>query len=162
MTESEAFKKIAYFCAYRERSIKETREKLNSFELEDAKVDFLLDKLKEERYLDEKRFAESYVGGKFRVKQWGKIKIKMGLKAHGISNASIGEALATISEHDYANTLTELFSYKLRELKSVDSAANKQKMYNFLCSKGFEPEIVLLLIHKWAKEWPRSYFFNAF
>ena len=147
MTESEAFKKIAFYCAYQERSTKETREKLISFELENDVVKMLLNKLKDEKYLDEKRFAESYAGGKFRVKKWGKIKIRMGLKSHGIAISLVQESLLAISEKDYEDTLSELFDSKLKELKKMDSAYNKQKMYNFLSAKGFEPEYILRLIH---------------
>lgn len=148
MTAGEAFKKIAYFCAYRERSINETIEKLESFELEPKVIDELIEKLKEEKYLNEIRFAESYAGGKFRVKNWGKIKIKMGLKSHGVSSQVINSALENITDPDYQNTLVHLFELKMKELKKISSAIDKQKMFNYLASKGFESEKILSLIHQ--------------
>jgi len=147
MTVSEAFRKIAYFCAYRERSVKETKEKLFGFDLDPEVVEELILKLQEEKYLDERRFAESYAGGKFRIKKWGKIKIKMGLKAHGVPALMIQTALEMLPEEEYEETLKRLFEGKMKELKKMDSAADKQKMYNYLCSKGFESENVLCVIY---------------
>ena len=38
-----------------------------------------------ENFINEERFAKAFAGGKFRIKKWGKIKIKQALKEKGLS-----------------------------------------------------------------------------
>ena len=80
-TPEQSLPKIKQYCAYQERCHKEVREKLYSFGLNKEEVNEIISTLINENYLNEERFAIQFAGGKFRMKQWGRIKIKMGLKA---------------------------------------------------------------------------------
>jgi regulatory protein len=81
----KAWQKIKHYCAYQERSHAEAREKLYSFGLYRQEVETLLSQLIEENYLNEERFAVAFAGGKFRMKQWGKTKIKYELQQKRVS-----------------------------------------------------------------------------
>lgn len=52
-------------------------------------MELLLSQLIEENYLNEERFAIAYAGGKFRINQWGKTKIKYNLTQKQVSNYCI-------------------------------------------------------------------------
>ena len=102
-------------------------------------VEFLLSQLIEENYLNEERFAIAFAGGKFRLKQWGKTKIKYELKLRQVSDYCIKIALAQINEEDYENTLNKLSAIKLEELKSEKNIfLKKKKLQNYLVGKGYE------------------------
>src|SRR6187551_3337802 len=116
-TPQQALPKIKQYCAYQERCHSEAREKLYSFGLNKNEVDDLISKLIEENYLNEERFAIQFAGGKFRVKQWGKIKIKYQLKQKQVSDYCIKKGLAAINHEDYINTLSKLAGLKLKTIK---------------------------------------------
>ena len=73
----QALEKIKHWCAYQERGHYETRGKLYDYGLSASDIDEALAVLVSENYLNEERFAETFARGKFRIKQWGKNKIKM-------------------------------------------------------------------------------------
>ena len=77
----KAYPKALKYCAYQERSQQEVRDKLYSWGLHRNEVENIIVDLISEGYLKEERFAIAFSGGKFRMKKWGKIKIKLALKA---------------------------------------------------------------------------------
>src|SRR4051812_48736893 len=99
-----ALQKAKHYCAYQERCHSEVRDKLYSFKLYKNEVEQLLTQLIEEDYLNEERFAIAYAGGHFRIKNWGKEKIKYALKQKRVSDYCIRKALASISNTDYNKT----------------------------------------------------------
>ena len=146
-SKEEALQKAKQYCAYQERCHSEVKEKLYSFGMNKNEVDELLSELISENYLNEERFAILYAGGKFRIKQWGKVKIKYSLKQKQVSEYCIKKALATIDERDYNKTLEKLFDQKLRMLKAEKNIfTKKRKLQDHLMQKGFETALVSKLI----------------
>jgi regulatory protein len=141
-TES-AFKKIKYYCAYQERCHAEVKQKLYGYGLYKSEVELLISQLIEENYLNEERFAIAFAGGKFRVRQWGKTKIKYELKLKQVSEYCIKKALKEISAEDYEKTLQKLAAEKLESLKGEKNIFIKRsKLQNYLVGKGYEFDIV--------------------
>lgn len=134
-----AWQKIKHYCAYQERSHAETRDKLYSFGLYKAEVETLLSQLIEENYLNEERFAIAFAGGKFRMKQWGKTKIKYELQQKRVSDYCIKKALANIDSADYEATLKKLAEAKLASLSvETNPFIIKTRLRNYLMQKGYE------------------------
>ena len=73
-TVKQAFLKMASFCAYQERCHQEVREKLQTFQLTTDELEEVIVLLIQDNFLNEQRFAIAFAGGKFRVKDWGKLK----------------------------------------------------------------------------------------
>ncbi len=149
LTPDQAFQKIKQYCAYQERCHSEVKEKLYSFSLYKKDVEEILSKLIEENYLNEERFAMQYAGGKFRMKQWGRGKIKYSLRQKQVSEYCIKKALAAIPETDYSKTLQKLFDQKLKTLRSEKNIfIKKRKLQDHLLQKGFESSLVSSLVSK--------------
>ena len=100
-TPQQALPKIKQFCAYQERCHSEIKEKLYGYGLSLNDAEEIISKLVEENFLNEERFAIHFAGGKFRIKQWGRIKIKYELKKKNVSDYCIKKALAAINMSDY-------------------------------------------------------------
>jgi regulatory protein len=83
LTPAEAHAKIQRYCAYQERSHKEVKNKLYEYGLYPGQVDELLSQLISEGFLNEERFAKAFAGGRFRMKKWGRLKIKNELEFNG-------------------------------------------------------------------------------
>ena len=138
--------KAARFCAYRERTQREVREKLHGEGVWGQEAESIIAELITDGFINEERFAIAYAGGKFRLKKWGKLKIKQGLEAHGLTSYCVDKALATIEEEDYQSTLQQLMRQKWQSLKEPDPFVRKHKTAQFLMGKGFEPEIIWSLL----------------
>ena len=146
-SKDEALQKAKQYCAYQERCHSEVKEKLYSFGMNKKEVDELLSELISENYLNEERFAILYAGGKFRIKQWGKVKIKYSLKQKQVSEYCIKKALASIDERDYTKILEKLFEQKLKALKAEKNIfIKKRKLQDHLMQKGFETALISKLI----------------
>jgi regulatory protein len=144
VSKDQALQKAKHFCAYQERSHSEVKEKLYGFGLYKNDVEELLSLLIEENYLNEERYAMAFAGGKFRMKQWGRVKIKYELQQKRVSAYCIKKALASIKEADYEKTLQKLAGDKLRLLKGEKNHfVKKTKLRNYLMQKGYEPNLIM-------------------
>lgn len=146
--ETEKYKKaklkIASYCAYQERCQQEVRNKLYSYELFRNQVDEILAWLITENFVNEERFAQTYAGSKFRVKKWGKYKIRQALIQKDISEYCIKKGMQEIGDEDYRATISNLTAKKLNEyrLRVSNPYQLKDKTAKFIISKGFEPNLV--------------------
>lgn len=138
-----ALQKIKHYCSYQERCHQEVKEKLYSFGLYKKEVELLLSQLVEENFLNEERYALAFAGGKFRIKQWGRIKIRHELTKNNVSDYCIKTALSSIDETEYKKTLQKLFDLKNKSLVAETNLfIKKQKIITSLIQKGFEPTLV--------------------
>lgn len=139
----EATEKIKHFCAYQERCHLEVKQKLQSLGLSDDELNIIIVELIEENFLKEERFAIQFVSGKFKIKHWGRNKIKYQLKLKQISNINIVKALATIDEDEYIKQLEKEFDNYFYKLKSAQHLQKKQKTQNHLLQKGYELSLII-------------------
>ena len=142
LSKEQALPQIKQYCVYRERCHSEVKEKLYSFGLYKNDVEQLMAQLIEENYLNEERFALQYAGGKFRMNQWGRVKIKHALRQKQVSEYSIKKALKEISESDYKKTLQKLAEQKIKILKGEKNIFAKKKKLQEILGKGYEGELV--------------------
>lgn len=143
-TPAQALQKARHFCAYQERSHAQVKEKLYAWGLRKAEVEEALSRLIEDQYLNEERFAQAFAGGKFRMKQWGRVKIRHELERQQVSAYNIRKALEDIDEADYRKTLQKLATRKWASIRGVGITAltRKAKTTAYLLQKGFEPGLV--------------------
>lgn len=142
LTPQQALLKAASFCAYQERSHHEVIEKLSEWGIWGIDAQDILLQLIEQNYVNEERFAIAYAGGKFRVKQWGRIKIRLGLKQHKVSDYCINKALNQFDDDVYMDCLQNILDKKWHGTKSSNLFEKKNKVANYAIAKGFEKELV--------------------
>lgn len=147
-TKEQAFQKLKHYCAWQERCHSEVREKAWSLGLRKPDVEELISRLIEEDYLNEERFAKIFAGGKFRMKQWGRTKIRYELKQKKISEYCINRGLKEIDEKDYEQTLEKIARKRWASIKGpgVNHFVKMTKTRDFLLQKGFESELVQQVI----------------
>lgn len=146
LSSEQALQKARHYCSYQDRCHSEVREKLYSLGLHKTQVEDALAALIDEDYLNEERFAINYAGGHFRMKQWGKVRIRYELTQKKISDYCIRKALAAIDEDAYAGTLVRLSQEKWEALRGEENLlVRKRKWRGWLLQKGYEIERIAAL-----------------
>jgi regulatory protein len=105
-------KRIMPYCARAERCTRDVVQKLSSWNVPEDEVDRILEILRQEKFLDDDRYANSFVADKWKLDQWGRIKISNGLFQKGISESRIQNALDTIDPDQYISGMDILLSKK--------------------------------------------------
>jgi regulatory protein len=132
------------YCAYRDRCTSEVIKKLQEYVLTEKQSVDIISELRESKFLDDIRFAHSFVSGKFRFNQWGRIRIRMELRLRKISDTLILEAIQSIDLDAYEETLNNLAQRKYRETeREMDQWKRKAKVIRFLSSRGFEQDLIM-------------------
>lgn len=144
----EIKRKLERYCVYQERCHKEIEEKMRSYNLIPQAREHILLHLLEHDFLNETRFTESYVRGKFKIKKWGKIRIIQELKKREISAYNIKKGLQQIEEAAYIDALNLLTEKKARETNETNLFKKRKKVIDFLLYRGFERELVYDTVFK--------------
>lgn len=124
------------------------KEKLYSLGVWKKDHDEIIASLIEENYLNEERFAVAFAGGKWRIKQWGRVKIKYELKLKQVSDYCIKKALKQIDEEEYLAVLSKLAKEKYAALKNEQYLVRKKKVMDYLMGRGFEMELIRKVLEK--------------
>lgn len=148
LTKEKALQKMKHYCAYQERCHKEVKEKLYALGVWKKDQNEIITLLIEEDYLSEERFAIAFAGGKWRMKRWGRVKIKYELKKKQVSDYCIRKALKQIDEEEYLLVLEKLAGEKYTALKNEQYLIRKKKTMDYLAAKGFEQELVKRVVEK--------------
>jgi len=145
-TKEIALGKLQRYCAYQDRCHQEVRSKLIELQIYGDDLEEIISELIQENFLNEERFARSFARGKFRIKKWGKIKIRQELKKRKLSDYCLKKAMEEIEADDYLKELKILLQKKLSTLKETDPFKRKQKLAAYALRKGFEPPLVWQLV----------------
>ena len=137
-TVAQAQKKLEYYCAYQERCHKEVIAKLKTLGMIPSVIDKIISELIKANYLNETRFTQSFVRGKFRIKKWGKNRILQELKVRDISSFNIKLGMKEISDDNYQKTFYDLFEKRRREVKQLTKTEQKKKIFSYMSYRGWE------------------------
>jgi regulatory protein len=141
-TVEEAEEKIAAFCAYQERCVWEVRRKLYEKGIAEAQIEKLIGFLLREKFIDEGRYARAFARGKFRLKKWGKNRIRMELKMRQVPEDLIRKGLLEIDPTEYYDTLLSETEKKWEKTKEPDLYKKRFKVVGYLMQRGFEQDLV--------------------
>lgn len=139
-TNDAILKKVLHYCAYQDRCTQEVRTKLATFDMPDSEKKKMLKLLVDEGYLDDERYASTFVRSKIHLKKWGVNKIKMSLKMKGISEEIINDALSEIDLEIYKEELIKVL--KSKKINESDPYKKKAKLAQYAMQKGYEPNLV--------------------
>ena len=148
LTLKEIEGKLQYYCSYQDRCHKEVTEKLKTFNVKHHESNQIISNLINDNYLNESRFCESFVRGKFKIKNWGKIRIISELKRRNISPYNITLGLKEVEDQDYLNKFEEIFKKKLSSLSNLSSDLKKKKIISYLQYRGWESNLIYSKINE--------------
>jgi regulatory protein len=144
LTMSQAILNVRQFCSHQERSHIEVKERLFSFGLNSEAVDGIVMDLISGDFLNEERYARAFARGKFKLKGWGKVKIRYELKKKRVSEFCIRKGMGEIDDVEYTAKLSKLFEEKAKLLKGEkNKLIRNRKLINYLLQKGYERDLIL-------------------
>lgn len=141
-TVDQAKSALEKYCAYQERCHKEVYQKLLKMNMIPDAIDIIIVHLIQHDFLNETRFAKVFVSGKFRIKKWGRNRIKRELKARGISTYNINLALDEINDSEYFKTFEALANKKIENTRESNLLKKKKKVADYLFYRGWESHLV--------------------
>ena len=142
---SDSLSKIKNYCSKREVCVYDARKKLNSWGIDET--DEIIQTLIKDSFIDEKRYAFAYVNDHYKIKKWGKNKIKAVLVGKNIPTKIIELALESIDTKLYLQNLESAYKNKLKSMSKSENTITKiEKLKRHLLSRGYELELILKTI----------------
>lgn len=148
LSEAKAFSRMANLCARRECTVFDIETKLEQLELDKEVIERIINQLKKEEYINELRFAKSFIHDKVRFNKWGKIKIEYALRQKKVPEQTIAEALLHFSDEELTHSLHDLMQAKWKTIKGNTIYDKQNKLIRFALSRGFEMKDILTNIKK--------------
>ena len=142
LSPDQVLDKMAKYCAYQERCVKDVRDKLKTYDIPQEDRDKILVFLLDNRFVNDERFAKSFVKGKVNQSGWGMNKIRFHLMQKGITKELIDEALGQTDEEVYRQRLIDILKTKAKTVKAETEYEKKRKLAAYAMQKGFEGSLV--------------------
>lgn len=144
-----AYDKALGLLARREHSRKELKLKLRQGGYEGDEATAAIERLGEQHYQDDDRFAEALV--RSRVAQgYGPLRLRVELKSHGLGDARIRELIGA-AEVDWAESAVSQLERRYGRAGTTDYA-ERAKRSQFLLRRGFDAATVRSVTHADADE----------
>lgn len=140
--------KIEKYIDYQDRSEFEIQQKLKLLKVPVNLHQKIMEELKLSGMINDERFAKVFANGKFRFKNWGKIKIRYGLRMKFVNDSAIDKAMQLISNESYIEKVRHVYDIKRRDFGRKLTMEEKAKIIRHLQSKGFEMEFIMPLLQK--------------
>jgi regulatory protein len=142
LTPDQVLDKMAKYCAYQERCVKDVRDKLKTFDILEEEKTKILDYLLDNRFVNDERFAKSFVRGKINQSGWGVNKIRFHLIQKGIDKDIIDEAIGQTDNEVYRQRLIDILKAKSKTIKAESDFEKKRKLAAYAMQKGFEGNLI--------------------
>lgn len=140
---TQALNRLQAQCARAEKCTGDIRRKMQQWRLPEADAEWVMRQLVADGFVDDTRYATSFVRSKAQYSQWGRIKIRAALRAKGLAESLIAQALADFPADTDRETLSELLARKLPQIRAKSPYDLKAKLVRFGVSRGFELDMVL-------------------
>ena len=134
----QGLQRAAGLCCQSEHCVADITEKLLRWGISREDSDRIIDRLIDEKYIDESRYALAYVRDKVRFSHWGRVKIKSMLRMLRISEQDISNAFDSFDEDEYLGVLEGVIESKRKTLPEAESYASRVKLIRFALQRGFE------------------------
>ena len=142
ITEQEALQKLSALCARAEHSSGEMLEKMRRWQLSEDARERVLDRLIDEKFVDDERFARLFVREKIRFDRWGRRKIEQALYQKGVASDISRRVLDEVDDEAYVVELKKLIAAKRRSVQAESDYEMRAKLTKYALGRGFGYEVI--------------------
>lgn len=140
ITESniqEHYNACIKYISVRIRSVKEIKDYLKRKNVTEEDIDYIVEKLKKEKFLDDNHFCECFIKDKLKFTTMGEYKIIYELKKHNISEEIINQNKHLITEDILIEKIDKIIMKQINSNHKLDKQKLRNKLYNHLLASGY-------------------------
>lgn len=141
ITGAEALLRLQKLCSSSEKSEYEVRKKLAGWGLEKENTR-IIERLKEENFLNSARFAQAFTHDKLTINKWGKMKVRYQLRNHQIPDDIIEKVLSAVDDNFYIEMVASELKKKSESINESNIYKLKAKLYAFGNQRGYESNLI--------------------
>ena len=147
LTEKEVLSRLQTLCARSEHCSHEMREKMMRWGVASDVQDKIVDRLIDDKFIDDERFARVFISDKLRFNHWGRRKIEQALFQKRIPKQISQPILNEITDQEYIEQLLPLIKSKRKSLSFVeDDYELRQRLVRFALQRGFTFDVIRQVI----------------
>ena len=134
----------------RELSEAQVRQRLARKGHQPDEIDAAVDRLRQERAIDDARVAEAIAHTETTVRRRGKLRVRRQIEQAGIAPATARHAIDEVfADIDGEALLEEALRRRLRGRDRLDDEAEFRRLFRYLVGQGFEPDRVMSILRKY-------------
>ena len=118
------------------------KEKMTRWGIDEDAQQRVVEYLVANRYVDDRRYARSFVNDKLKYNKWGPRKIEQSLWMKHIDESILREAFDDVDNEEYISVLRPLLTSKRKTTKAETDYEMNQKLLRFAIGRGFTFEQV--------------------
>ena len=126
------------------------RKAMNAFEGDRELSERILQSLRDDKYVDDLRYASAFAREKSRLAGWGPAKITYTLVGKGIPRTIVTEALGEVDQNEADRRMRSVLETKLKTL--IGDPQIKFKLLKFGLTRGYEYDQVAPVVDGLLKE----------
>lgn len=143
ISEKVALSRMMRICSRKEYCSFEIRQKLKRLQQDDDTINRIIGNLHKSKFIDDERYARSYVSDKLRFSKWGKTKIAYTLRQKQIPDSIIEEVFSELPPDSLTESLRPLLEKKLKSVKGATEYDKRNKVIRYGLGRGFAmPDII--------------------
>ena len=142
ITEQDALQKLSALCARAEHSSGEMLEKMRRWQLSEDARERVLDRLIDEKFVDDERFARLFVREQIRLDRWGRRKIEQALYQKGVASDISRRVLDEVDDEAYVVELKKLIAAKRRSVQAESDYEMRAKLTHYALGPGFPYDVI--------------------
>lgn len=151
-TAEEALSSLMNLCARAERSSGDAMRLMHRWGVDQDERQGVLDKLIEEKFIDDRRYADAYVREKINLSDWGRRKIAEVLYSKGISREIMDESLLQLNDEMAKERVRKIVKERIPRTKAKNSYDLKGKLMRYGLGRGYEYDDVMSAVESLVKE----------
>ena len=149
---AQALQSLMRLCARAEKSSGDALRLMRGWGVPEAEREGVLNKLIEQRFIDDRRYAEAYVREKSNLSGWGARKIAFQLRQKGVDKVIIAATLSSLDSETQLEQLTAKLERKLRTTKAANNYELRGKLLRYGMGLGYDYEMTRSAIDKITPE----------
>lgn len=142
MPKGTPLSRIMQYCAVAERSRFDVRKKLMEWDVEETRIEEILESLLREGFISDSRYAQAYASDQWRFQQWGRLKIRQALMVKLIPSGEIEKALDLLPSEAYHRMILQELEKKWKDLGRTKGVVVGQKVLAFARQRGYEDDFI--------------------
>ena len=134
------------------RSIEELRKRLALKKYAPEIVAQVVELLKKQGFLNDKKFAELFAQSRVHSRPAGKKQLAFDLQKKGLSKEVVAGAMANLGDYDEKKAAKELVFGRFQRMSGISDEKKKARIFGFLKRRGFSNDVIFPVLRELFKK----------